>query len=96
MSNKQTYNSSDPVAACMGGERSDYWEILILIDVGCETTYFMPKGKVPPEFRKYGMPVWLVEDGESVRIEHREIKVTPELLKEQEEIDNLIESFNDE
>ena len=97
MIDEPTYHASDPVAACMGGERDDYWEVLVMIDVECETTYLMPKENVPTEFRKYGLPVWLVAGLTSIaKLEHREIKVTPELLKEQEEINKLVESFNDE
>jgi len=96
MSIYQTYESEDPVAACIGGERDDYWEILILIDVGCETTYLLPKADLPTKFRKYGLPVWLTTGADGkVCIEHRKIEMTPELLKEQEEIDKIIEGFNE-
>lgn len=96
MSDDPTYQSEDPVAACIGEELEDHYQIYVLIDVDLEVPYLVPKTFVKEEFRKYGLPVWLMVDEQGeFRIEKRKIKVTPELIKEREEMDKLIESFNE-
>ena len=80
MTLKPKYDPTDPVAATMGFELETAWEVLVLIDVGLETTMLVDKKKVPVEFRQQGLPVWLLsQDDGDLAFEPRTTKVTAEL-----------------
>lgn len=92
-----TYDPEDPVAASIGTEREDYYELLVWIDEGLEVPYLIPKADVPLEFRKYGLSVWLVPDEEKrVRFERRTTRVLQEVVyaaKHDGEFEELMKSF---
>lgn len=91
------YEPSDPVAASVGAEREEYYELLIWIDEGVESTYLIPKEDVPDEFRKYGLAVWLSPDENGkVIFERRTTRVLQEAeyaAKHDKEMDELVKSF---
>jgi len=89
-----TYNSTDPVAAVIGSEQEDYWEIFIFIDIGLETKSLVPKNKVPEEFRKCGLPVWLSQTNNDLVITRRIKRVTSEIESQNKEMSELAEDLN--
>lgn len=97
MSSSATYHPTDPLAASIGAEREEYYELYVWIDDDVETTYLIPKPDLPTPFRKYGLAVWLTDDGSGkVYFEHRTTKVAGEIRYAEEhdaEFGELVRRF---